>query len=65
MTYEPRETTNERIDRILADLREMVGWAQADAEHSRENGADEQATDDLIRRKQLEIVIARLDECRK
>ena len=56
------DTTNGRLTRVLADIDQLIAWAEADRDASRETGADYQAKGDAQRltrlrraRRQLEI----------
>lgn len=57
--------TNERIAEVCALLDELIGWAEADAEHSRENGAVAQAREDLWRAAVLRNARKVVGDCRR
>jgi hypothetical protein len=46
-------TTNEALAECLAALDELIGWAEADAQHALENDAPSVAADDRARAKAL------------
>jgi len=47
------KTTNQRLDEVVELLTELIGWADADAEHAAENDAPATAKDDKVRGKLL------------
>ena len=58
-------TTNEEIDYLTAQINDLIGYAEADAQHSRENDAPSQAKDDERRAKTLRKIMSMLDDCRR
>lgn len=60
MTTRPYLTTNAALAAVEASLEELIGWADADAEHALENDAPATARDDFRRatnlRRALELV---------
>lgn len=59
------ETTNERVDRLLSEVGELREWAIADAEHSEESNAPEQAGYDRNRAMTIEKILKLLNDCYK
>ena len=59
------ETTNERVARLLSEVDELRGWAIADAEHSEESGAPEQAGCDRNRAMTIGKILKLLPLCQK
>ena len=57
------ESTNRTVNAVLAQLKTLKEWAEGDAEHSKENGATEQAERDKARAKRLSKVIFLLQDC--
>jgi len=49
-------TTDEKIDQVLVEVEELIGWAEADVENSNESDAPEQAADDIQRLENLKEV---------
>ena len=47
------ETTNSKIDAVLADLETLIAWAEADAQTSYESGSPQQAYEDRKRAARL------------
>jgi hypothetical protein len=59
------ETTNERVARLLSEVDELREWAIADAEHSDESGAPEQAGCDRNRAMTIGQILQLLKSCYK
>jgi hypothetical protein len=59
------ETTNTRLACVCSDIRELICWAEADAEHARENDAPDTARDDTRRARNLERALKLLQECKR
>ena len=57
------ESTNGTVYAVLAQLKTLKGWAEEDAERSKENGATQQAEMDKARAKRLSKVIFLLQDC--
>ena len=49
MTTRPYATTNARLAEALAIVDEIIGWADADAEHAAESDAPDTSRDDRAR----------------
>jgi hypothetical protein len=47
------ETTNAKIASVLAEVNVLIEWAEADAQHAKENGASDTAKDDRRRARNL------------
>ena len=58
-----KESTNGTVNTVLAQLKTLKEWAEGDAEHSKENGATEQAEKDKARAKRLSKAIFLLQDC--
>ena len=58
-------TTNEEIDYLTAQINDLIGYAEADAQHSLESDAPIQAKDDARRAKTLRKIMSMLDDCRR
>lgn len=43
------QTTNAKLEQVLSEIDTLIGWAEADAQHSRENDAFNQARNDELR----------------
>ena len=56
-------TTNRRIDEVLELIDELIGWAEADAQHAAENDAPGIARDDRRRAKALRRARYELEGC--
>lgn len=56
-------TTNARIAECLTILDELIGWADADAEHAAENGAKQTALDDRWRARNLRKARRNIECC--
>lgn len=65
MSCQTFERTNERLDRLLLEVEELIGWADADEQHARESDAPGTARDDHRRGTALRKVRALLSECRR
>lgn len=59
------ETTNEAIDKVSGKIRELIDWAEADAEHAAENDANDTARDDRRRARNLKRALAIIENCRR
>lgn len=57
------ETTNGKIQEVLAELRVLADWADADAQHAAENDARETAKDDRCRARELRRAIDIVAKC--
>lgn len=55
--------TDEQAGLVLALIEEMIGWAEADAEQSMDDGVPEQADADRARAKRLRQAHALITEC--
>lgn len=58
-------TTNERLAEALAIVDELIGWADADADHAADNDATETMKDDRRRARTLRKARALLAECER
>jgi hypothetical protein len=65
MSTRPYATTNQRIADALAVIDELIGWAQADAEHAAENDAMETAKDDRWRAMTLHKARVLIEKCQR
>lgn len=61
----PLDTTNGRIERVLADLAQLIEWAYADAEASQESGSHYQAHNDQVRASSLMQAKQIIEGCRR
>lgn len=59
------ETTNEKLEHVQAEIKILIQWAEADAEHAAENDAPYTSRDDKIRARILHRALALLDTCRR
>lgn len=59
------ETTNGKLDAVIADIRVLINWALADSEHAAENDAPETAKDDKRRARILSKAIVALQAARR
>lgn len=57
------ETTNGKLAEVMAEVRVLLDWAQADAEHAAENDAPDTAADDLYRVSMLRGALKLLEGC--
>lgn len=53
MSTRPYATTNARLAEALEIVEELIGWADADAQHASENDAPTTARDDKQRARNL------------
>jgi hypothetical protein len=58
-------TTNVLLQTVLAEVDQLIEWACADCERSRELGALAQARDDLVRVDSLRKAKQILQQCKK
>ena len=59
------QTTNEALGVVTAQIIELIGWADADAEHARENEAPDTARDDFRRATDLRKALKLLEGCER
>jgi hypothetical protein len=59
------ETTNGKLWAARNIVLELVRHAEADAQHSREQGASKQANNDAHRAKRLRVALNILEECER
>lgn len=59
------EATDAKIDKVMADVQELIAWAEADAQHADEHDAPDTAEDDRLRAKALRRVLTTLDDCKR
>jgi hypothetical protein len=59
------ETTNGRLAKVRADIKELIDWAWADADHAAENDAPDTAEDDKQRARLLHQALKLLDKCER
>ncbi len=64
-TTRPYATTNARLAEALELVDEMIGWAEADAQHAAENDAPDTAKDDRYRANRLRKVRELLTACER
>lgn len=57
------KTTNEKLMEVIQQVDELIGWAEADAQHAREGLADVIADDDLSRAHYLSAAKLILENC--
>ncbi len=59
------DTTNGQIGIVAAGVRQLIEWAEADAEHAAENGAPGTAKDDRRRARNLRKALALIEACQR
>ncbi len=59
------ETTNGKLTEVLIEVHTLIGWAEADAEQSLDDGAPDQARNDKARATKLRKVLKLLSECER
>jgi hypothetical protein len=59
------ETTNGKLAAVAAEIEELIGWADADAEHAAENDAPGTAADDRRRARNLRKALALIQTCER
>ena len=62
LTY---ERTNDRVERVKIEISELIAWAEADAQHARENDAPGTARDDMRRARLLKNALDILENCKR
>jgi hypothetical protein len=58
-------TTNKRLDEVIEDIDELIGWALADADHAVEHNELAVARDDMRRADWLKRARAWLRRCKR
>jgi hypothetical protein len=58
-------TTNQRLDEVIEDIDELIGWALADADHAVEHNQLAVARDDVRRADWLKRARAWLIRCKR
>lgn len=59
------DTTNGRIDKVLASIATLIEWAESDAQHAAESGAPATARDDRRRLRDLVKAEALIERCKR
>ncbi|WP_157113138.1 hypothetical protein [Bradyrhizobium embrapense] len=59
------ETTNGKLAEVSTQIEELIRWAEADAEHARENDARQTARDDRSRAAKLRKALALVRACER
>jgi hypothetical protein len=59
------ETTNGMLATVCRDIETLIIWAEADAQHARENDAPDTAADDECRATMLRNALKLLEECKR
>ena len=59
------ETTNGKLLEVITEVRILITWAEADAEHAAENDAPDTAEDDRYRVKLLLGALKLLEGCQR
>ena len=57
------ETTNGKLLEVITEVRILITWAEADADHAEENDAPDTAKDDRYRASLLRGVLKLLEGC--
>ena len=58
-------TSNEALAKVKAQVQELIGWAEADAQHAAENDAAFTSADDKRRAKLLKQALKLLEQCER
>ena len=59
------DDTNRTLDVVIVGVEELIGWARADAQQSRESEAPVQARQDMHRVRKLQTALMQLEGCRR
>lgn len=59
------ETTNGLLEKVRLQLEELIEYAEADAQHARENDALTTARDDMTRARKLREALRQVEGCKR